>query len=105
LQAAVAALTVRNRLSRRQLAELIEELFGCPIATGTIDAILARTAESLQPVYEQLQEQTRSAAAVNVDETGWYLAGNQRTLWGAFSNRTAVLRIAPDRGGQQLQAL
>jgi transposase len=105
LQAAVAALTVRNRLSRRQLAELIEELFGCPIATGTIDAILARTAESLQPVYEQLQEQTRSAAAVNIDETGWYLAGNQRTLWGAFSNRTAVLRIAPDRGGQQLQAL
>jgi len=105
LQAAVAALTVRNRLSRRQLAQLMEELFGCPIATGTIDAILARTAESLQPVYEQLLEQTQSAAAVNVDETGWYLAGNQRTLWGAFSNRTAVLRIAPDRGGQQLQAL
>jgi transposase len=29
LEAAIAALTVRNRLSRRQLVELIEELFAC----------------------------------------------------------------------------
>src|SRR5438045_1066404 len=38
LEAAIAALTVRNRLSRRQLVELMEELFGCPISVGTIDA-------------------------------------------------------------------
>jgi hypothetical protein len=33
LEAVIASLTVRNRLSRRQLVEL----FGCPIAVGTID--------------------------------------------------------------------
>jgi len=48
LEAAIAALTVRNRLSRRQLVELLEELFGCPIAVGTIDAIVTRTAETLE---------------------------------------------------------
>jgi transposase len=105
LEAAIAVLTVRNRLSRRQLVELMDELFGCPIATGTIDAILTRAAESLEPVYEALLEQTRAAAALNIDETGWYLAGEQRTLWGAFSERTAVLRIASDRGKQHLHAL
>jgi hypothetical protein len=47
LEAAIAVLTVRNRLSRRQLVELLNELFGCPIAVGTIDAILTRTAETL----------------------------------------------------------
>jgi transposase len=41
LEAAIASLTVRNRLSRRQLVELLEELFGCPIAVGTIDATSA----------------------------------------------------------------
>jgi len=105
LEAAVAALTVRNRLSRRQLAELLEELFGCPIAVGTIDAILTRTAKTLEPVYEELLEQTHAAAALNVDETGWYLNGEPRTLWGAFSKQTAVLRIAPDRGKRHLHGL
>jgi len=105
LEAAIAALTVRNRLSRRQLVELMEELFGCPIAVGTIDAILGRTAETLEPVYDELLEQTRAASALNIDETGWYLSGEPRTLWGAFSKRTAVLRIAPDRGKQHLHGL
>jgi transposase len=105
LEAAIASLTVRNRLSRRQLVELMEELFGCPIAVGTIDAILSRTAETLEPVYKELLERTRAAGALNIDETGWYLSGEARTLWGAFSKRTAVLRIAPDRGKQHLHGL
>jgi transposase len=105
LEAAIAALTVRNRLSRRQLVELLDELFGCPVATGTIDAILNRTGETLEPVYQSLLEQTRAAGALNIDETGWYLAGELRTLWGAFSKRTAVLRIAPSRGKEHLHAL
>jgi hypothetical protein len=62
LKAAIAALTVRNRLSRRQLVELMDELFGCPIAVGTIDSILTRTAETLEPVYEELLERTGAAA-------------------------------------------
>src|SRR5205085_556935 len=105
LEAAIASLTVRNRLSRRQLVELLEELFGCPLEVGTIDAILRRTGETLEPVYEELLEQTRAAGALNIDETGWYLSGEPHTLWGAFSKQTAVLRIAPGRGKQHLHAL
>ena len=44
LQAAVATLSVRNRVSRDDAVELIEELFGARISSGTVDAILARTA-------------------------------------------------------------
>jgi len=105
LESAIASLTVRNRLSRRQLVELMEELFGCPIAVGTIDAILTRTADMLEPVYDELLERTRTAGALNIDETGWYLSGEPRTLWGAFGKETAVLRIAPDRGKQHLHGL
>jgi hypothetical protein len=70
LEAAITSLTVRNRLSQRQLVELMEEPFGYPIAIGTIDAILTRTGETLEPVYHELLEQTRAADALNVDETG-----------------------------------
>jgi transposase len=33
-----------------------------------------------------------------MDETGWRLKGAQRALWGAFTDRHAVLAVAPDRG-------
>jgi hypothetical protein len=75
------------------------------ISTGTIDAILARTADALEEPYEDLLERVRAAAALNMDETGWRTAGNRRTLWGAFTDRHAVLRIAADRHEDQARAL
>jgi transposase len=42
LQAAVVTLSVRNRISRRDVVELCEQLFSSRISTGTVDAILQR---------------------------------------------------------------
>ena len=97
LQAAVAALSVRNRVSRRDAVELCEELFGARIATGTIDQILARTGEALAAPHEDLLDHARGSAHLNVDETGWRLRGSQRALWGAFSENVAVFQISPSR--------
>jgi transposase len=105
LEAAVATLSVRNRLSRRDLVELLQELFGCALSTGTVDAILQRTGAALEPAYQDLLEHVRLAPAVNVDETGWRLQGKQRALWGAFTGRAAVFRLAPSRHSRELRAL
>jgi transposase len=105
LQAAVATLAVRNRISRRDTVELASELFGAKLASGTVDAILARTGEALGEPYEDLLERIRSAPALNVDETGWKLRGNKRALWGAVIPKAAVFRIAPDRHEREVEAL
>src|SRR5439155_17803022 len=105
LEAAVATLSVRNRISRRDLVELVRELFGGALSTGAVDAILQRTGAALCEPYEQLLGEIRSADAVNVDETGWRLRGGKRTLWGAFSERTAVFRIAPGRHEREAKTL
>ena len=97
LQAAVAVLSVRNRISRRDAAELAAELFGARISTGTIDAILARTADALADPYDDLLARVRAAGVVNMDETGWRLKGAPRTLWGAFTDRHAVLKVTDSR--------
>jgi transposase len=96
-EAAVATLSVRNRVSRRDLVELCQELFGARISTGTVDAILARTSDALEQPYEDLRRRVRRAGRLNVDETGWRLRGNKRTLWGAFTSKVALFRIASDR--------
>jgi transposase len=97
LQAAIATLSVRNRISRRDVVELAEELFGARISMGSIDAILARAGDALGDPYEDLLARVRSARALNVDETGWRTAGARRALWGAFTERHAVFHVALDR--------
>jgi transposase len=105
LQAAVATLAVRNRVSRRDTVELLDELFGARLASGTVDAILGRTAAALAQPHEQLLGHIRCASAVNIDETGWRLRGKRRTLWGAITPLAAVFRIAPDRHEREALAL
>jgi transposase len=105
LQAAVATLAVRNRVSRRDAVELMRELFGADLSTGAVDAIVQRTGEALERPHARLQDHLRSASAVYIDETGWRLRGGKRTLWGALTSSTAVFRIAPDRHEREAKAL
>jgi transposase len=95
--AAVAVLSVRNRVSRRDVVECCEQLFGARISAGTVDAILTRIADALVEPDADLLERVRRAKALNMDETGWRTAGQARALWGAFSDRHAVLRVRADR--------
>ena len=95
--AAIAVLSTRNRISRRDVVELCEQLFGSRISTGTVDAILTRVADALEEPDADLLERVRGAAALNMDETGWRTAGERRALWGAFADRHAVLRVRDSR--------
>jgi transposase len=97
LEAAIATLAGRYRLSRRQIAELCADLFGCEIATGTVDAICQRLGAALERPHGQLLEAVRAAPALCVDETGWRERGERRALWGAFTEELGVLQIADSR--------
>jgi transposase len=104
-QAAVATLSVRNRVSRRDVVELCEQLFAARLCTGTVDAILTRTAEALAEPYADLLERVRDARALNMDETGWRLKGSPRALWGMFTETHAVLDVARARHEDHAQEL
>jgi transposase len=65
-QAAVAALSVRNRISRRDVVELCEQLFGSRISSGTVDAILCRVADALAGPCEDLLDRLRASKTVNM---------------------------------------
>ena len=98
LQAAVATLCARQRLSRRQTAELLGELFGCPVSVGALDAILGRVGQALAQPYDELRAALPAAPVVYSDETGWALAGRRRWLWGGFTPTIAVFAISASRG-------
>lgn len=97
LQAAVASISVGNRVSRSDAVELIEELFGARISSGTVDAILSRAAAVLADPHDDLLHSLRGGPAINMDETGWRTAGQRRALWGMFDSEHAYLSVEPDR--------
>ncbi len=105
LQGAIATLSVRNRLSRRDAVELGEELFQARLSTGTVEAVLSRVGDALTEPHEDLLQAVRSSRHLNMDETGWSLRGSQRALWGAFTEKHAYFHVAPDRHEDHAKAL
>ncbi len=97
LRAAVATLSIRNRISRRDVVECCEQLFSSRISTGTVDAILGRAADALAEPHADLLGRLRASRTVNMDETGWRTAGERRALWGIFDRRHAYLHVASGR--------
>jgi transposase len=105
LQAAVVALTARNRISRRDMSELLSELFAVQVSVGAIDQICQRTSGLLAGPHERLTSQLLGSAAINVDETGWFLAGENRTMWTAATGQAAIFQIVSDRHRDRLVEL
>lgn len=105
LQAAVVALTARNRISRRDMSELLGELFGVAISVGAIDQICQRSSVLLAGPHQRLTSQVLGSGAVNVDETGWFLAGENRCMWTAATANAAIFRIVEDRHRDRLSEL
>lgn len=105
LRAAVVTLTARNRVSRRDMSELLRELFGVGVSVGSIDNACQHASRVLAGPHERLVAQVLTAPALNADETGWLTAGEQRTLWTATTEQAAIFRIAPDRHRDQLLEL
>ena len=105
LQAAVVTMTARNRVSRRDMSELAAELFGIGLSVGAVDQICQRASMALAKPHETLVASVLNCDALNVDETGWRTAGEQRTLWTAASEHAAIFRIASDRHADRLDEL
>jgi transposase len=105
LQAAIATLSVRNRVSRRDAVELVEELFQARLSAGTVDRVLTRVGDALADPHQDLLDAVRCSRHLNMDETGWRLQGSQRALWGAFTGEHAFFKIAPGRHEDHAKAL
>jgi transposase len=105
LQAAVVTMSARNRISRRDMAELAGELFGLSLSTGAVDAVCQRASAALAGPHEQLASSVLDSPALNVDETGWRTAGEGRALWAATTPEAAIFRVAEDRHRDRLREL
>ncbi len=90
----IAALSVRFRLSRAKIAELLATWFDVRLSVGSIDRCIREADLACEPMVEGLLADLRAAGVVNADETPWRQRGRLRWLWVALSSTTAIYRIA-----------
>lgn len=58
-----------------------------------------RLAELLRPVYDELGKAARLSAVLNVDESGWRIAGRTAWIWCFTSKTLAYYVLTPSRAG------
>jgi transposase len=105
LQATVAVLAGRYRLSRREVVGVCTDVLGTPLAVGSVDHLCQATAQALAAPMATLHAAVRQAAAAHADETGWREAGQRRWLWVVVTALATVFTLAPSRGRGVIQGL
>jgi transposase len=86
-----------HHVSRRGAEQIAEEVFGAPIALGTVSNLEQETSAALAPAHAEAVEAVQAADTKNVDETGWKKAGAKRWLWVAATSLVAAFLIHPLR--------
>lgn len=105
LQAQIVMLAGVFRLSRDQVRQLVEEVFGIPSSKGVIDNTIMRVSAILSDPWAELKAAVRGAESVHMDETTWRLKGAVDWLWVATSALYACYRVDPHRSQAAAKAL
>lgn len=79
LAALIVALSLRFRLSRARIRELLMDWLGIELSTGTIHQTLHEAAAALAPAEDELVRAVLESERLHADETPW--PQHERTLW------------------------
>src|SRR6058998_622713 len=103
--AAIAVyLCLGQHLPVERTAGLLAELFGTPMAAGTVAAWTSRAAAGLEPFTTAARAALAEAEVVHADETGLRVAGRLHWLHVATNALFTVLVCHPKRGTEGIDA-
>ena len=105
LAALVGYLSGSPHVSKRRIGDFLEQVFGLPLALGSVSNLEQELSKALAVPYAEALEAVRRAAVKNVDETGWKMGVRKAWAWGMASFRHAAFQIGFNRGKPALKAL
>src|SRR5438067_1926051 len=99
LTAVVALLSGRYRLSRREVRQLLQNLWQVRVSLGAVVRQEQAQSAALAPVVETARAAVQQAAVVNMDETGWRQEKQRAWLWTVVTAELTMFRIDRCRSG------
>jgi len=103
---AVGVYLVQQQLVPYERAsEVIEDLLGPPMSVGTLQGLVARCAEQLEPVEQQIKAALSRAEVLHQDETGLYVAGQRHWMHVSATEHLTHYAVHRKRGKEALDAI
>lgn len=97
MQAMLAALCGRFLLSKRDLMESAQIIFGITLSLGTVSNNEHRVSKALAPVYDEVNQALMAEPKVNVDETGHQRIATTTWIWLKSTPLHAVFAVGFQR--------
>jgi transposase len=95
--AVIALLLGVYGVSRRDVTELMRDLFGLPISLGGVVGCQKIAADSLAAPHAQAQAQVPRSSVKYADETGWKVGNTYACLWVVVTATVTVFRVQAER--------
>jgi transposase len=105
LTAVVTLLSGRYRLSRREVRQVLQDLWQVRVSLGAVVRQEQAQSAALAPVVMAAQVAVQQAAVVNLDETGWRQEQRRAWLWTVVTAALTVFRIDRRRSGAVVAGL
>src|SRR6266851_9743135 len=105
LTAVVALLSGRYRLSRREVRQLLQDLWAVRVSLGAVVRQEQAQSAALAPIVEEARAVLPQAPVVNMDETGWRQDQRRAWLWTVVTATLTVFGIDRRRSGAVVDAL
>jgi transposase len=85
-----------SRVSRRQLREMLAEIFAIPVSLGALSEAEERVSASIAAPVNHAADHVRGHAIKHVDASTWRIAGAYAALWTIATRFVAVFFITAD---------
>ena len=102
VRAAICYLSVYQHLPAKRLAEAMGSLFGLPVSTGTVLAVLARAHDGLAGFEEGVKGHLAAAPVAHADETGVRVAGKLHWLHVMCTHLVTFYGVHAKRGREAM---
>jgi transposase len=104
LRALVCYLLVYQHLPVDRAAQLLADVLGAPVATGTLQGVVAEGAGGLEGFVEVVRERLAAAPVAHFDETGARVAGRLHWVHSASTSLLSLFAVHAKRGKVAMDA-
>ncbi len=103
VKSVIAALSGFYKNSKREVANIINDIFNLNISVGSISNSEARVAEKCKEAYEQVEQEVSKSEVLHIDETSHYNKGKLGWCWMFSSKIGSVIKLTESRGMKVLE--
>jgi len=98
IQAITSLLSGAYRLSKREIEQVMSDVFNVEMSLGSVCNLENATSKALEAPVEEAKEYVQSQPVAFLDETGWREAKKKAWMWTAVTSFVTVFVIRFSRG-------